>query len=323
MRRASNWPISQVGCNRIGGRKFCALNVLINKSPNKMRSMKPHTHYLLLKLSLAALLVPLGSRADTTTLTSVADTFINSASPGNSAGGHPFFDAGTDGQLTPGVRRGLLRFDLSSLPPGSTITSAVVQLTVIQVPGFGLAVDSTFDLRRLMAGWGEGTNIGTSGAIAVTGDATWTARILGTANWTAAGALSDAAATASASTPVGSTINATYQWSGAGLVSDVQLWAGNPNQNFGWLLRSQSEATGRTVRGFAARENGANAPTLQIGYTPPPANAPPSVTLTNPADNSVFGNTDRVTIGADASDADGSVTNVDFFDGDVLLRSLL
>ncbi len=137
-----------------------------------------------------------------------------------------------------------------------------------------------------------------------------------------AGALSDAAATASASTPVGSTPHATYQWSGAGLVSDVQLWLGNSSQNFGWLLRSLDEGTGRTVRGFAARENGANVPTLQIGYTPPPPNVPPSVTLTNPPDNSVFGNTDRLTIGAAASDTDGSVTNVQFFDGAVLLRSI-
>jgi len=50
--------------------------------------------------------------------------------------------------------------------------------------------------------------------------------------------------------------------------------------------------------------------------------APPSVTMTNPPDNSVFGNTDRVTIGASASHGDGSVTNVQFFDGAVLLRSI-
>lgn len=50
--------------------------------------------------------------------------------------------------------------------------------------------------------------------------------------------------------------------------------------------------------------------------------APPSVTLTNPPDNAVFGNTDRVTIGADVSHGDGSVTNVQFFDGAVLLRSI-
>ena len=48
----------------------------------------------------------------------------------------------------------------------------------------------------------------------------------------------------------------------------------------------------------------------------------PSVTITNPPDNSVFGNTDSVTIGASASDAGGSVTNVKFFDGLLLLRSV-
>jgi len=281
--------------------------------------MKPQTIYTFMGLCLAALSGPLSGRADTATLSVVADTFINSGSPGNSAGGNPWFDAGTDGQLTPGVRRGLLRFDLSSLPSGSTITSAVVQVTVTHVPGFGQAVDSTFDLRRLTAAWGEGTNSGSGGAPAVTGDATWTARILGTANWTVAGALSDAAATASASTPVGSTLNATYQWSGAGLVSDVQLWLGNSSQNFGWLLRSQDEGIARTVRGFASRENGANVPTLQIGYTPPPT---PSLTITNPPENSVFGNTDRVTIGASVTNGVGTVTNVQFFDGAVLLRSV-
>ena len=156
--------------------------------------MKLHTNYILMGLCVAALSGPISGRADTATLPVVADAFINSGSPGNSAGGNPWFDAGTDGQINPGVRRSLLRFDLSSLPSGSTITSAVVQLTVTHVPGFG-PVDSTFELRRLTAAWGEGTNSDNNGLPALTGDATWTARILGTANWTVAGALSDAAAT--------------------------------------------------------------------------------------------------------------------------------
>jgi glucose/arabinose dehydrogenase len=46
------------------------------------------------------------------------------------------------------------------------------------------------------------------------------------------------------------------------------------------------------------------------------------VTITNPPDNSVFGNTDSVTVGADVTDTSGSVTNVSFFDGAVLLRSI-
>ena len=50
-------------------------------------------------------------------------------------------------------------------------------------------------------------------------------------------------------------------------------------------------------------------------------NVPPSVTITNPADNAVFGNTDSVTVGTSASDSDGSVTNVQLFNGAVLLRS--
>ena len=50
-------------------------------------------------------------------------------------------------------------------------------------------------------------------------------------------------------------------------------------------------------------------------------NIPPSVTITNPVDNVTFGNTDRVTIGASANDADGTVTNVQLFNGAVLLRS--
>jgi glucose/arabinose dehydrogenase len=49
---------------------------------------------------------------------------------------------------------------------------------------------------------------------------------------------------------------------------------------------------------------------------------PPTVTITNPPDNSVFGNTDPITIGASVTDTNGSVTNVQFFDGAVLLRGI-
>ena len=60
------------------------------------------------------------------------------------------------------------------------------------------------------------------------------------------------------------------------------------------------------------------------GYTyerSTPANVPPGVTITNPADNATFGNTDTVILQASASDADGNVTNVQLFNGAVLLRS--
>ena len=52
------------------------------------------------------------------------------------------------------------------------------------------------------------------------------------------------------------------------------------------------------------------------------SNTPPSVTITNPPDNAIFGNTDIVNIGASVNDTSGTVTNVQFFDGLVLLRSV-
>ena len=51
------------------------------------------------------------------------------------------------------------------------------------------------------------------------------------------------------------------------------------------------------------------------------ANTPPSVTITNPPDNSVFGNTDSVAVRGVGTDSDGSVTNIQVFNGPVLLRT--
>src|SRR6185503_10762314 len=133
----------------------------------------------------SALMAPAINRAEVVNLSVAADTFINSGNPNNNAGGTGWFDAGADG--AGGVRRGLFRFDLGSIPAGSTITSAVVQLTVTRVP-FSLPVDSTFDLFRLEAAWGEGNQAGTSGLPATNGQATWNARMFSTAAWTAPGA---------------------------------------------------------------------------------------------------------------------------------------
>ncbi|OHB76265.1 MAG: TIGR03118 family protein [Planctomycetes bacterium RBG_16_55_9] len=265
-------------------------------------------------VSAALLVVPSIARAEVASLTVVADTFINNSSSNNNAGRTGWFDAGTDG--TGGVRRGLFRFDVSSIPAGSTITSAVMQLTVTKVPGTG-PVNSTFDLFRLLASWNEGTKGGNNGANASAGEVTWNARLRGTADWTTPGAKSDAVATASASTAVTSARNARYSWNGAGLVADVQFWVDNPSENFGWLLTSRSEGSRRSVRGFTSREGGANAGTLVVNYDlPAPApNLPPTVSITSPADGATFISPASVTIEAAALDADGTVTKVEFLDG--------
>ena len=48
---------------------------------------------------------------------------------------------------------------------------------------------------------------------------------------------------------------------------------------------------------------------------PPPPNAPPSVTISSPANNSTFTAPGNISIAATATDSDGSVTRVDFFAG--------
>ena len=51
------------------------------------------------------------------------------------------------------------------------------------------------------------------------------------------------------------------------------------------------------------------------------ANAGPSITITNPPNNSVFGNTDIINLGLGVTAGTGAVTNVQLFDGSVLLHS--
>src|ERR1035437_8408539 len=80
--------------------------------------------------------------------------------------------------------------------------------------------------------------------------------------------------------------------------------------------------TGLHVLTAVATDNlGLSTTSTVVNVTVNVGNTPPSVTITNPADNAIFGNTDMVTVQTSASDTDGTVTNVQLFDGAVLLRS--
>src|SRR5438094_4029161 len=200
--------------------------------------------------------------ADTATLASVADTTLQEAFPDYNFGDGTSFQAG--GRRYGGRVRGLMRFDPHDIPPGATINSVTLSLTVIGTPSGG--VNSVFDLNRVKASWGEGNGSDHRGSPGVAGEATWNNR-LGPGNpWMAPGG--DFVGTPSASLAIAGDGAYTFN-STTSLVSDVQGWVDDPASNSGWILRSESEGAPTTIRRFGSRDSLLSAPLLVIDCTPP------------------------------------------------------
>ena len=226
-------------------------------------------------LSLLSVLVVSGASADSVTLTSTADTHLFEPAPNNNAGGNPTFISGTNLSLK--RSRALIKFNVSQIPANASIQSVTLTLTCTQVP-FSPA-DSTFDLRRLLVDWGEGTGTsssGDAGRAALTGEATWNNRFHPSTAWSAPGAAApaDFSSTVSGSKLIQDVGIYTFG-STSGMVADVQQWLTNPSTNLGWILISESENTGGTHRMFASRESpDNNKPTLVVQYTLPTVATP-------------------------------------------------
>ncbi len=182
----------------------------------------------------------------------------------NGAGSYFFVGRTNEGYLS----RAVLRFDLSRIPAGSTVTATTLTLRMNRTK----AGNEPVRLHRLLADWGEGTSNADgqegTGVAPTAGDATWAHRFFNTAFWTTAGAGGDFAATASVSQTVGG--NGLYSWSSTGLAGDVQLWANSPVSNFGWILIG-NETVNQTAKRFSSAENGtlADRPQLVVTFTPP------------------------------------------------------
>jgi hypothetical protein len=201
-----------------------------------------------------------------------ADTTLQEAYPNYNYGDGTSFTAG--GRRQGGRTRALLLFDIvGNIPAGSTINSVMLTLNVTAVPSGGL--NSTFDLNRLLASWGEGNGSDHGGSSAGPGQATWNNRFGSSGSpWSSSGG--DFSSTASASRSIAGFGSYTFG-STAGLVADVQVWLNSPASDFGWLVRSESEVSGTTIRRFGSRDSGASAPTLTISYTPIPEPATMSI----------------------------------------------
>lgn len=205
------------------------------------------------------------------TIVSDKDNTLYESSTGalsNGAGIH-FFAGRTNQPAGQSIRRGLIFFNIAdSIEPGATIDSVVLKLTVTNRPPGSGSVD--VELHKVSAEWGEGTSNATSsdgqGTAAATGDATWIHTFFNTTSWTSAGG--DFSSTVSATQSVAGV--GSYEWgSTSGMVSDVQGWLDDPDNNFGWIVIGD-ESTNQTARQYATHEIGsaASRPNLKIFFTP-------------------------------------------------------
>lgn len=202
--------------------------------------------------------------ADTVSLQASRDnTLFESATGATSNGAGPNFFVGRNSQG--GIRRALLRFDLSAIPAGATITN--VSLTLFASQTQGAASDVT--LHRTLADWGEAgsSSAGGGGAPAQPGDATWLHTSFNTTLWTTPGGdfVSAPSSAVSVLDP------GSYSWpSTSELVADAQNWLDMPETNFGWTLRGSEDAVG-TAKRFESRENPVfdARPVLEIEYVVP------------------------------------------------------
>ena len=158
------------------------------------------------------------------------------------------------------VRRALVRFDVSSIPSGSTVLDAALRLQVDKKQG-SVAAQAFLVSTDWAQGPATGGGSGSGGGECSTpggSDASWNQTGLG-GNWITAGG--DFASTASGQsmlTPIG-----TYDITGASIVTDVQGWIDGTNPSYGWILVSTDELTD----GNASRI--VTAPTLLVRYQAP------------------------------------------------------
>lgn len=206
--------------------------------------------------------------AQSATLTPCRDnTLYQSPTGALSNGAGNFFFSGLVGPFGGfAIRRGLVAFDVSSIPAGSTVTCVELHLNLSMTQPGDLAIA----LHPLLSDWGEAGSTAPmgegGGGPAQTGDATWLHGFFDTVPWSTPGG--DFAGAASATRVVGAP--GAYVWTSAQMVADVQAWVNTPTTNFGWLLKSP-EATPGLAKRFDSKDSfdPARRPRLVVDFAPP------------------------------------------------------
>jgi hypothetical protein len=206
------------------------------------------------------------SWAGSLTNSPASDTTIGEDSPDSPLGTDPVIKSGTTGPTVGNLsRRGLLKFDLSSVPTNAVVTSAALILKVVQRPV--TQTNLWFDLRKVFRAWSESA-------------ATWTNRLSPPAPWSASGAAApvDYCPSVTQSNLILGNDVGTYTFSSnLGMIADVQAWVRDPGENFGWILICELQGLSQSTRHFGSREDPVNTPALVVQFTLPAT--PPALTL--------------------------------------------
>jgi poly(3-hydroxybutyrate) depolymerase len=225
--------------------------------------------------------------------TGTTDVTISQNTPTTNVGSASTLTAdGDDPGGTGKDRAALIRWDVSSIPVGSTIQSATVVLRITNT------TSHTYSMHSLLRPWIESS-------------ATWQGASTGV-NWQTAGAqgVNDRDATALVSFSAAALGTKSIPLDAAG-IAKLQGWVNDPATNAGFVIASATSSDG-VVFSSSEAATASHRPGLTVSYLPPATpvdTTPPSVAITAPAPSATISGV--VTLTATASD-DVGVMGVQF-----------
>ena len=170
----------------------------------------------------------------TVQLSPLADSYLYQFQPNNN------FGSAAEIQVYPWApswtKRGIISFDLSSVPSGATINSAALYLH--EATTYGSI--RTIGAYRATIGWTENT-----------------------ATWNSIGSNFDATASATATLSWDGILG----WNTWDLTQDARDFFSGAKANYGWVLKDTIEGSSQAYWYFHSKEGGPNAPYLEVSYT--------------------------------------------------------
>ena len=233
---------------------------------------------LLLALMMLVLLCAAPNvRADSVSLLPVEDATISERYPDSLFGGDTTLESGADGPEGGGLRnRALLKFDpAANIPSNAIVTSAALTLTLVVSPS---STNLWFSLHKVFQDWSESA-------------VTWTNRLSPPVPWSAPGGtapLDYSSSVTQSNLIIGGAVPVAFTFaSNPAMVANVQEWASNPANNFGWMLICELEELERSKRKFGSSERitTTQRPSLAVQFTLP---APPLTLTALPQTNGQF-----------------------------------